>query len=92
MKITDSNGQELRFGSYQYDNVIEFLKNHLKFIRDNIHDNFKFFRRPDDTLLIFVNPSDKSIQKIIEHMRKLNGDDEKMTISFDESVLKIVKK
>ena len=90
--IVDSNSQKLELGSEQYNYVIDLLKNHLSFVRDNVHANFKIFHNPIITTLVFVKPSAESIQKIKEHIHKLNRHDETMSIIFDGLTLKIIKK
>ena len=89
--ILGSNSQKLLVGGKQYYDVINFLKKHLEFVRNNIHANFKFLHfPPHPTKLVFVSLSNESIQKIKEHMHKLTRDDETMSVVFDGSTLKII--
>lgn len=79
--------------SDEQNKIVSFLKTHLDILRkNNIHNNFKFGRFPDNTFLIFVDVMPESLVKIKEHIHKLNCDDEKMMINFDGESLKITQK
>ena len=90
--LKNKNNEVLEVGSDEQNKIISFLKNHLDILRNNVHDNFKFMRFPDNTSLIFVDVMPEPLVKIKEHIHKLNCDNEKMTISFDDVSLTVIQK
>ncbi len=90
--MKDKNGKKLRFGSDEYNKSLDILKAHLDALRINVHDNFKFFRTADITILIFVGVTSESLTKIRGHIHKLNCHNEKMTVIFDDVALRIIQK
>lgn len=86
------DGSNKRIGSDQreYHEVVEFLKDHLRFVKENIHQDYKFLHILNNMALIFVGPSAESIQSIKEHMRRLNRNDDLMSITFDDETLTII--
>jgi|APSaa5957512535_1039671.scaffolds.fasta_scaffold485591_1 hypothetical protein len=90
--IKDKNNEILKVNSNEQNKIISFLKTNLDILRNNVHDNFKFIRFPNDTFLIFVDVMPESLVKIKEHIHKLICNDEKMTISFDGALLEIIQK